>query len=89
MAASTSRWGCFAGIGFPQCGLWMPWMTPRTTTTNTSTTRVQPIPLAGSLPISINASAPRFVEPSGSAVDSAPVESSLFYYISELKQADK
>ena len=77
MAVSNFRPGCFAGIGFPQCGLWMPWMTPRTTTTNTSTTRVQPIPLAGSLPISIDASAPRFVEPSGSALDSAPVESSL------------
>ena len=76
MAVSTSRCGCFAGwCDLSRCGIWMPWMTPRSTTSTTNT-RDQPLPLAGSLPISIDASAPRFVEPSGSAVDST-LESSL------------
>ena len=84
MAVSTSSRGCFAGLGMPQFDrmpFWLPCMTLRTT--STTNTRDQPLPLAGSLPISIDASAPRFVEPSGSAVDST-LESSLnniFYNI--------
>ena len=81
MAVSTSSRGCFAGLGMPQFDrmpFWLPCMTLRTT--STTNTRDQPLPLAGSLPISINASAPRFVEPSGPAVDST-LESSLFEYI--------
>ena len=77
ISTSSSR-GCFAGLKMPQlnrCGIWLPCMTQRSTT-STKNPRDQPIPLAGSLPISINASAPSFVKPSGSAVGSL-VESNL------------
>ena len=85
MATSTSSSrGCFAGLKMPQFDgsmIWLPCMTQRSTT-STKNPRDQPIPLAGSLPISINATAPRFVKPSGPTSDSVLLEESnlILYY---------